>query len=62
MQLLQVKRIDDATWSAAVALLGEQGVVDLSGIVGHYSLLAIVMNAAQTPPPPGFEQRLPVLD
>ena len=62
LQLLQDKRIDDATWSAAVAVLGEQGVVDLSGIVGYYSMLAIVMNGAQTPPPPGFKLRLPQID
>ena len=62
LQLLQDKRVDDATWSAAVAVLGEQGVVDLSGIVGYYSMLAIVMNGAQTPPPPGFKLRLPQID
>ena len=62
LQLLHDKRVDDATWSAAVAVLGEQGMVDLSGIVGYYSMLAIVMNGAQTPPPPGYEQRLPQLD
>ena len=62
LQLLQDKRIDDATWSAAVAVLGEQGVVDLGGIVGYYSMLAIVMNGAQTPPPPGFKLRLPQID
>jgi len=49
-QLLQDKRIDDATWSAVIALLGEQSVVDLTGIVGHYTVLAIVMNGAPTSP------------
>ena len=58
-QLLQDRRVDDATWSAAMAELGEQGVVDLSGIVGYYTMLSVVMNAAQTPPPPGCERRLP---
>ena len=58
-QLLEDKRIDDATWAAATALLGERGVVDLAGIVGYYSMLSMVMNAANTPPPPGNEQRLP---
>jgi len=58
-QLLEDKRVDDATWAAACAQLGEQGVVDLTGIVGYYTMLSIVMNGAQTPPPPGREQRLP---
>ena len=58
-QLLEDKRVDDPTWAAARAQLGEQGVVDLTGIVGYYTLLSIVMNGAQTPPPPGCVQRLP---
>jgi 4-carboxymuconolactone decarboxylase len=59
-QLLQDKRVDDATWAAARAELGEQGVVDLMGIVGYYTMLSVVMNGAQTPPPPDVTHRLPV--
>ncbi len=58
-QLLHDRRVDDATWADAVAQLGEQGVVDLTGIVGYYTMLSVVMNGAQTPPPPGCERRLP---
>ena len=58
-QLLDNKHVDDATWAAACAQLGEQGVVDLTGIVGYYTMLSIVMNGAQTPPPRGCEMRLP---
>jgi 4-carboxymuconolactone decarboxylase len=58
-QLLHDKRVDDATWASAVACFGEQGVMDLTGIVGYYSMLSMVMNAAQTPPPPGCDERLP---
>jgi 4-carboxymuconolactone decarboxylase len=39
-------------------MLGEQGVVDLLGIVGYYTMLSIVMNAAQTPPPLNRPMRL----
>jgi 4-carboxymuconolactone decarboxylase len=59
-QSLQDRRVDDATWAAAMALLGEHGVVDLTGIVGYYTMLSIVMNGAQTPPPPDCPQRLPM--
>lgn len=59
-QSLQERRVDDATWAAACAQLGEHGVVDLTGIVGYYTMLSIVMNGAQTPPPPKCPQRLPV--
>ena len=30
-------------------LFGEQGIIDLIGINGYYSLLAMMMNVARTP-------------
>lgn len=57
-QSLIDRRVSDATWAEAVQAMGEQGVVDLLGIVGYYTLLSFVMNGAQTPPPPGLEMRL----
>jgi len=50
-QLQQRQRVDDATYAAALAAFGEHGVVDLMGINGYYTLLAMVMNAAQTAVP-----------
>ena len=52
VQLQQHQRVDDAIYAAALAAFGEQGVVDLMGINGYYTFLAMVMNAAQTPAPP----------
>ena len=60
-QSLQERRVDVATWAAACVQLGEHGVLDLTGIVGYYTMLSIVMNGAQTPPPPNCPQRLPPL-
>lgn len=57
---LEHHQVSDATWQAALACLGEHGVVDLAGIVGYYTMLSIVMNAARTPPPPGCDDRLPM--
>ena len=51
IELHQLKRVSDATYAEALALFGEKGVVDLMGINGYYTLLAMVMNAAQTPAP-----------
>ena len=53
------KRVSDATYARALALLGEQGVVDLMGINGYYTLLAMVMNGAQTALPPSSAAPLP---
>jgi 4-carboxymuconolactone decarboxylase len=50
-QLQQRQRVDDATYAAALAAFGEHGVVDLMGINGYYTFLAMVMNAAQTAAP-----------
>ena len=55
------KAVSDATWAAAVARFGEQGVVDLVGVCGYYSFLAMVMNSARTPAPPTPAPPLPPL-
>ena len=55
---LRERRVSDTTWAATREVLGEQGVVDLLGIVGYYTMLSIVMNAAQTPPPLNRPMRL----
>jgi 4-carboxymuconolactone decarboxylase len=56
IELHRQKRVSDATYATALALFGEHGVVDLMGINGYYTFLAMVMNAAQTAAPaaPGW--------
>jgi 4-carboxymuconolactone decarboxylase len=56
-ELHQLKRVSARTYAAALALFGEHGLVDLMGINGYYTLLAMVMNGAQTTAPaaPGWE-------
>ena len=49
IELHRQRCVSDAAWARAVALFGEQGVMDLIGINGYYALLAMVMNAARTP-------------
>ena len=61
-QSLANKYVDDATWAAAQSELGEQGVVDLLGIVGYYTMLSVVMNGARTPVPASTTMHLPRLD
>ena len=58
-QLHQRQRVDDATYAAALAAFGEHGVVDLMGINGYYTFLAMVMNAAQTAAPASAAVPLP---
>jgi len=47
-EILRTKRVSDVTYRRAVAKFGEQGVIDLLGVVGYYNFLAIVMNATRT--------------
>lgn len=60
-QSLADKNVDDATWAAAQSELGEQGVVDLLGIIGYYTMLSVVMNGARTPAPTHTTTPLPRL-
>jgi 4-carboxymuconolactone decarboxylase len=43
--------VSDATYARALALFGERGVIDLTGLCGYYSFLAMMMNVARTPAP-----------
>jgi 4-carboxymuconolactone decarboxylase len=54
------KQVSDVTFERARARFGEKGVVDITGIVGYYTLLAMQLNVAQTPPS-GPVPRLPRL-
>jgi 4-carboxymuconolactone decarboxylase len=54
LQELQANRsVSDLTYGRAVELFGERGVIDLCGLCGYYSTLAMVMNVARTPLPEG---------
>jgi 4-carboxymuconolactone decarboxylase len=57
-EILRAKRISDATYRRAVATFGEQGVIDLLGVVGYYNFLAIIMNATRTALPENVSEPL----
>jgi 4-carboxymuconolactone decarboxylase len=45
--------VSDGAYARAVAAIREQGVIDVLGITGYYTMLAMVMNTTRTPLPPG---------
>jgi 4-carboxymuconolactone decarboxylase len=51
--------VSDATYARALARLGEKGVVDLLGIQGYYTMLAMVLNTARTAVPDGHAPAFP---
>lgn len=59
IELHQRKQVSDQTYAAALERFGEHGVVDLIGINGYYTFLAMVMNAAQTAAPVSSARPLP---
>ena len=59
LELQQNKGVSDHTYGEALALFGEQGVVDLMGLTGYYTFLAMVMNTAQTEVPVSSAAQLP---
>jgi 4-carboxymuconolactone decarboxylase len=48
-ELLRNKQVSDATFERARARLGMRGVVDMTGIVGYYTFLAMQLNVAHYP-------------
>jgi 4-carboxymuconolactone decarboxylase len=60
-QILAHQSVEESTWIRAIDAFGEQGAVDLLGVVGYYTMLSIMMNGSQTPPPAGSTMRLPKL-
>jgi 4-carboxymuconolactone decarboxylase len=47
--------VEESLFKRAVAMLGEQGVVDLIGVSGYYTLVSMVLNAAEISLPSGEE-------
>jgi len=58
-ELTRLHAVSDATYARAVARLGEKGVIDLVGIQGYYTLLAMVLNTARTPIADGHTPAFP---
>jgi 4-carboxymuconolactone decarboxylase len=61
MELNRNKRVSDTTFARAHKRFGPQGVVDMAGISGYYTLLAMELNMAQYRLPPDARKlvRLP---
>ncbi|GJE18265.1 carboxymuconolactone decarboxylase family protein [Methylobacterium marchantiae] len=60
-ELHRNKAVSDTTYTRVVETFGEQGAIEMAGINGYYTLLAMSMNMAQTALPPGTSPPLPPL-
>ncbi len=60
-ELFRTQAVSDTIYARAVAKFGEQGVIDMLGVAGYYSMLAMIMNVARTPLPDGANPPLRAL-
>ena len=54
-QLIRKHRVDDATVKALQARFGNEGFIELTGLIGYYSMLAMTVNACELEAAPGAE-------
>jgi len=52
-ELLASQRVSDHAFAAAIDTFGEQGVVDLTGTLGYYGLVSLILNVDEHPLPEG---------
>jgi 4-carboxymuconolactone decarboxylase len=58
-EALQNRRVADGTYERGLKQFGERNLVDLLVIAGYYSMLAILLNVAQTEIPEGRQEGIP---
>jgi 4-carboxymuconolactone decarboxylase len=49
-EIVRTHGLSDGTYQAALSAFGEQGIVDMLGLVGYFTTVSMIMNVARTPP------------
>jgi 4-carboxymuconolactone decarboxylase len=60
-EVISEQKVSSATFSSALELFGEQGVMDLAGLVGYYNFVNITLKTFDLQLAPGGERLLPDL-
>lgn len=55
VELNRLNSVSDATYARALASLGERGVVELTALIGYYTMVAMTLNAHEIPMPEGVQ-------
>jgi 4-carboxymuconolactone decarboxylase len=58
-ELYATHRVSDGKYSAVVAALGEEGAVDLTGLLGHYGVISMTLKVFEIPLPDGAPDPFP---
>ena len=57
-ELLTKHEVSDAVFAATKDKFGERGIVDLMGILGHYTVVSMMLNVDRYPMPEGVKPEL----
>jgi len=60
LELNQYKSVSDATYSKALAQFGAKTLVELTALVGYYTMVAMTLNTHEIPLPEGVEAAFPL--
>ncbi len=60
LELNRINSVSDATYADALARFGERTVVELTALVGYYTMVAMTLNAHQIPLPDGVSPAFPL--
>ena len=59
-ELFRQKKLSPQTYAQAVRLFGKQGMVNLSALMGHYSMIALMLNTFDQQLRPDMKPLLPI--
>jgi 4-carboxymuconolactone decarboxylase len=57
-QLLQTGNVEDGAYEAVLVRWGEMGAVELTAVIGYYSMVAMTLNVHRVPLPAGMTETL----
>ena len=60
-ELIREPKLSDEAFEAAQRIFGNQGLMDIAGLIGHYTLVNYTLKAFDVQRPPGSELSLPML-
>jgi 4-carboxymuconolactone decarboxylase len=60
LELNRHRSVSDATYAAALDRFGERAVVELTAVVGYYTMVAMTLNAHEIPLPEGVAPAFPL--
>ena len=59
-EIISEPKVSAETFATALDLLGEEGVMDLTGLIGYYNFVAMTLKAFDVQRAPGSDRLLPV--